>query len=338
VKIGVACYTPKIMAAVASAMRGVRDMRITWMTSEVDELLDLVVQSPADMVLMCTSFVRRSSPEQLRELCMDLSVPVLVLTDSDTQDAEYLARAMNCGVRGVNVIDYQRFDEGVGQRDLVLTISRFLRGRPKASPEVVVNRQETVSNLVENYLVVIGASSGGPQALQQLLTQFPASTKGSFVVAQHMDREFVPRFATWMEQQTHLQVKLLEEGERLRPGTLYLGDGRGHVVLKKGQTLGYREVVAGESYCPSVNVLFDSVVEHAHLPVCGILLSGMGDDGAKGMLGMRNAGFFTLAQSEKSAAVNGMPKAAVDIGAACKTMAAVDMARVLKQRYEAGDE
>jgi len=337
-KIGVACYTPKIMAAVADALRGVRDMRITWMTSEVDELHDLVVQSPADMVLMCTSFMRRGSLDQLRELCLDLAVPVIILTESDKNEADCLAEAMSCGARGVNVIDYQRFEDGSGQRELVINLSRFNRGRPKASPKSVVNMHDVTKKMTENYLVTIGASSGGPQALVELLTCFPANTQASFVIAQHMDKEFVPRFASWMEQHTHLKVKLINNGDRLRPGTIYLGDGRGHVVLKKGQTLGYRDVREGEPYCPSVNILFNSVVEHVRMPCCGILLSGMGEDGAQGMLAMKNAGLYTLAQDEKSASVNGMPKAAVEIDAATEVLPVSDMARVLKQRYEAGDE
>ncbi|MDH5301894.1 MAG: hypothetical protein OEW58_11085 [Gammaproteobacteria bacterium] len=334
-KVGVACYTPKIMALVASSLRGVRGMRITWMTSDADELSILSVQSPADVVLMCVSFVRRSTQEQLRELCQDLQVPVILLIESDKNEADDVARAMSCGVKGISVIDYALFEKGEGANQLVLNISRFARTKAKANTRLDVNSQEDLGKKRQHYLVAVGSSSGGPQALMELLAAMSGNSTASFVIAQHMDKEFVPRFAQWLEQQSGFTVKLIDEGERLRPSMVYLGNGQGHVVLKRGQTLGYQVAQAGEPYCPSANVLFHSVVDRARLPCCAVLLSGMGEDGAAGMLEMKQAGFYTVAQDEKSAAVNGMPKAAVDLGAATDVLAAADIAKALMRRYEA---
>jgi chemotaxis response regulator CheB len=339
-KIGVASYTPEIMSYVADAVRGSETMRITWMSSDYRELHDLLVQSPADIVLMCVAFLDHGGVGVVEEISRDLRTPILVLARDSEQHDELITEAMSYGAAGLAVLSGGGTDKGAERADFLRTIGRFVRNKAKAAAPTVVNPQEQARILrTDAYLVAIGASAGGPQALLELLSEVQADHTGAcFVIAQHLDKEFVPRFVTWLGQNLGLEVKLIEEGERLRSGVVYLGNGEKHVQMARGGRLTYMNAAASDAYCPSVDVLFDSVIDNASMPACGLLLSGMGEDGAQGLLRMRQAGLFTLAQSARSASVNGMPNAAVKLDAASKVVAAAEMAEILRNQFESVDE
>ncbi|MCB9454115.1 MAG: chemotaxis-specific protein-glutamate methyltransferase CheB [Anaerolineaceae bacterium] len=167
-------------------------------------------------------------------------------------------------------------------------------------------------------LVAIGASAGGPSALNRILSALPADFNLPVLVAQHMPPEFVAGLVRWLDNTSPLQVRLAAQGDILRPGVVYLAPGDAHLtVIRRGYLL-VAELVyeSGASlYQPSIDHLFHSVAATCGAAAAGVILTGMGSDGADGLLAMRRAGAVTFAQDQASSAVFGMPAAAIDRGA-----------------------
>lgn len=169
-------------------------------------------------------------------------------------------------------------------------------------------------------LIAIGASAGGPQALVTLLGSFPPDLRAAVVIVQHMDAQFAPNLATWLDQQSPLPVRIATAGSYPEMGKVLLAGTNDHLVL--GKDLGFHYTAAPEDYVyrPSVDVLFDSLLKNWSQRGIAVLLTGMGRDGAKGLLALRLAGWQTIAQDQATSVVYGMPKVAAEIGAAMQIL------------------
>ncbi len=165
-------------------------------------------------------------------------------------------------------------------------------------------------------LVVIGASTGGPQALAEILSGVPATLDATIAIVQHVDAAFAPGLGQWLSDQAKRPVTMIAEGHRPEPGQVLLSDTDDHLVLGEEGLLHYSVEPSTICYRPSVDVFFASVARNWHRPGVAVLLTGMGRDGAQGLLQLRGQGWRTIAQDESSSVVWGMPKAAAEIGAA----------------------
>jgi two-component system chemotaxis response regulator CheB len=180
-------------------------------------------------------------------------------------------------------------------------------------------------------IIAIGASTGGTEAISNLLRHFPASSPG-IVVVQHIPPVFSRMFAERLNSQTQLRVKEAATGDYIEKGSVFVAPGDRHMRIR---LLGGRyrvECFEGEKvngHCPSVDVLFESVAKEAGKNAVGIILTGMGYDGAKGLLAMKRKGARTMGQDEKTSVVYGMPKVAFDIGAVEKQVSLENMPRIL---------
>lgn len=164
------------------------------------------------------------------------------------------------------------------------------------------------------WLFAIGASAGGPAALAEVLKVFPVNTRAAFIVVQHLDDSFAAGLADWLGGLISLPVRLARNGDVPTPGTVLMPGRDDHLVLTSNGSLMYRREPANYVYRPSVDEFFDSVVLHWTGPAAGVILTGMGRDGARGLKKMRDARFPTFAQDRASCAVYGMPKAAAELG------------------------
>ncbi|MDX1527133.1 MAG: chemotaxis response regulator protein-glutamate methylesterase [Gammaproteobacteria bacterium] len=164
-------------------------------------------------------------------------------------------------------------------------------------------------------VIAIGASAGGPQCLQKLLGELPADFSLPIMLVQHMVPDFVPGFASWLDSSCKLTVKVAEDGESLKPGHAYVAPGDRHLGVDGRERLRISEAPAENGHRPSVSYMFRSVVQAFKRDVIGVLLTGMGMDGAEELLCMREAGALTIAQDRESALVFGMPGAAMRLNA-----------------------
>jgi two-component system chemotaxis response regulator CheB/two-component system response regulator WspF len=179
-------------------------------------------------------------------------------------------------------------------------------------------------------LVAVGASAGGPAALAVILKALPRDFGGAVVIVQHIDEAFAPGMAEWLQQQCLLKVRLAEEGDQPQRGEVLLAGSNKHLVFKGGDTLGYASGSPGDVYRPSVDMFFHSVAKHWSGRAIGVLLTGMGRDGAAGLKALRDDGCHTIAQDQKSCAVYGMPKAAVALNAVVETLPVTGIAARLQ--------
>jgi two-component system chemotaxis response regulator CheB len=175
---------------------------------------------------------------------------------------------------------------------------------------------------MRDMVVAIGASTGGTEALYSIITTLPRDMPGILVV-QHMPPVFTRLYAERLNNSCPLEVKEAEDGDLLKPGRVIIAAGEHHLQLKKGSSGYYVKSQPGEKvsgHCPSVDVLFDSVAQVAGAHAIGVILTGMGSDGAKGLLNMKKAGAWTIGQDETTSTVYGMPMVAYNIGAVMKQL------------------
>jgi two-component system, chemotaxis family, response regulator WspF len=180
-------------------------------------------------------------------------------------------------------------------------------------------------------LVAIGASVGGPAALTTILRGLPADFPAAVVIVQHIDERFGLGMAKWLNQGAALEVRVAAEGDRPATGVVLLAATGDHLVFKGADRLGYTADPVDYVHRPSVDAFFHSVCRLWRGEVIGVLLTGMGRDGALGLKALRDAGHHTIAQDEASSAVYGMPKAAATIDAAVEILPAARIAARLME-------
>ena len=165
-------------------------------------------------------------------------------------------------------------------------------------------------------LIAIGASAGGPAALAVILAGVPKDFPAAIVIVQHVDAKFTTGMTEWLTGQTGLCVRVAQEGDRLVRGSVFMAGTSNHLILKGKDRLAYTPEPLDYLYRPSVDVFFESVSHGWQNAAVGVLLTGMGKDGARGLKLLRDRGHHTIAQDEATSSVYGMPKAAVALDAA----------------------
>ena len=202
--------------------------------------------------------------------------------------------------------------------------------QPKNSADVVLASEHRTFSTTEK-IILVGASTGGTEALKTLLVDLPADSPG-VLITQHMPEAFTKTFAKRLDGLCRIAVKEAEHGERILPGHGYLAPGNRHLLVKRSGANYITELSDGppvNRHRPSVNVLFRSAANCAGKNSIGIIMTGMGDDGATGMLEMHQAGAYTLAQDEQSCVVFGMPKEAIALGGVDEIIALDELSKRL---------
>lgn len=207
----------------------------------------------------------------------------------------------------------------------VLTSKVLSKVDEKLTADAVISRQQAISTKLRTTekIIAIGASTGGTEAIKEVLCALPANAPG-VVVAQHIPAAFSAAFAQRVNKHAAINVRQAEDGEQILPGHAYIAPGDQHLLVERSGARYYCRLNDGPAvsrHKPSVDVLFRSVAQHVGPNAIGVMLTGMGDDGAQGMLEMKQAGAINMVQDEKTSVVWGMPGAAFKLGATEKTVA-----------------
>lgn len=285
---------------------------------------DRIVQLKPDVLTLDIEMPRMDGVEFLRRLMPQYPLPVVVVSALTQKGAALTIEALEAGA--VEVVPKPRLDIARGLQEMM----RELQEKIKVAAATNVrawkrNRRAMVppnlpgSNALAestDKVIAIGASTGGTEAIRLILRSFPPYMPG-VVVVQHMPPGFTSHFAESLNKTCALEVKEAETGDRVMPGRVLIAPGDLQMSVRRSG--GFYGVVCrqGEKVCghrPSVEVLFQSVARHVGPNAVGVILTGMGNDGAEGMLAMRKAGGRTIAQDEATSVVFGMPKAALEIG------------------------
>ncbi|MBT3258463.1 MAG: chemotaxis response regulator protein-glutamate methylesterase [Deltaproteobacteria bacterium] len=311
--------------------------KVAWVAQTGEEAIRKCEVDTPDLILMDLFMPDMDGVEATRRIMYASPCPILVVTATMEDHAGKVFEAMGHGA--LDAINTPMMGSGEGarkSRDALLkkiTIIEKLSLNSQASPTKRQTRG-TPSAKVSS-LIVIGASTGGPKALADILSRMPADLAAGIVIAQHVDGEFSGGMARWLDEQSPLSIRLAEEGAYPSRGTALLAGKNDHLVLTPNLNLAYTREPVATPFRPSVDELFKSVA--AHWPSMGIavLLTGMGRDGAEGMKMLHRVGWHTIAQDEATSVVYGMPKAARDLGAASEILPVDRIAPAILRRLSA---
>ncbi|MDB6123938.1 MAG: cheB [Pedosphaera sp.] len=317
------------MLIAIEAMRRVlllaRGHELAWVARNGNEAVERCAQDTPDLILMDLIMPEMDGVEATRKIMAKNPCAIVVVTADMNKSCSKVFEAMGAGaLDAVNTPVLESLSDAGAEALLgkIRTINRLLGsevGKNSFFP-IAGNARITVAD--ETPLVAFGASAGGPAALAKILSQLPANFPAAIVIVQHVDRQFAEGLATWLNYQTPLTVRLAREGDSPQPGTVLLAGTENHLAFVGPNRLGYTAQPSDCcSYRPSIDVLFNSINRFWQGDAVGILLTGMGKDGAYGLKALRDAGYLTIVQDQATSAVYGMPKAAVQLNAASEILA-----------------
>lgn len=299
---------------------------VAWVASDGAQAVACCKQDRPDLILMDLHMPVLDGVEATRRIMQESPCPILIVTSSVAENAAMVFDAMGAGA--VDAVDTPLgacSSDTPQVRELLDKVRLIGQLSGTAFAPKSVNRSAD-----EQFpLVILGASSGGPQALASIVAKLPASFPAAVVVVQHVDAKFAPELANWLGLQAQMNVTMVRPGEMPRAGEILVAATDDHLTLTAGGRLAYCVQPAQATYKPSVDVFFDAVLAHWNGPVAAVLLSGMGRDGAEAMTRLRKRGALTLAQDEASCAVFGMPRAAIELGAACHVASPEGIAEIV---------
>lgn len=281
---------------------------------------DKIVELKPDVLTLDIEMPRMDGLSFLRKLMKFHPLPVIVVSSLTTKGGEMAIEALELGAVDVMCKPGAAYSVGEMSHDLIKRIK--VAGRRKFTAPVVRDTSKEPSKaptaLAKTTLkiVAIGASTGGTEALKDVLLRYPPNGPAT-VIVQHMPEKFTKAFADRLNSICAIEVREAKDGDTLRPGLALIAPGNLHMLLHRSGGIYSVQVKDGprvHHQRPAVDVLFKSVARHAGKNAIGVILTGMGADGAEGMLDMHNAGAHTIAQDEASCVVFGMPKEAINAG------------------------
>ncbi|OHB45029.1 MAG: chemotaxis response regulator protein-glutamate methylesterase [Planctomycetes bacterium GWC2_49_10] len=295
---------------------------------------DKIVALEPDVITLDIEMPRMDGITFLRKLMRYKPMPVIVFSSLTPERSSTAMEALAAGAVDVVSKPGSSYTVGQSSADLIEKIKMAAKAKVYVKPSMD-NEDKVRYSMVEttNKIIAIGASTGGVQALTEVLTKFPANAPGT-VVVQHMPASFTSAFAQRLNEICHVHVREARDGDSVVPGQVLLAPGGYQMTLQRSGANYYVSVKDGPLVCrqkPSVEVLFNSVAKYAGTNAAGAILTGMGNDGAQGLLNMKKSGAATIAQDEQSCVVYGMPKEAIAIGAADKIVPLGKIAQVLME-------
>ncbi|MEQ1862407.1 MAG: chemotaxis response regulator protein-glutamate methylesterase [Chthoniobacteraceae bacterium] len=329
-KIGIVNDMPMAVEIMRRAIVSTSKHTVAWTARDGAEAVARCGADTPDLVLMDLIMPGMDGVEATRRIMTESPCAVLVVTATVEGNAAKVFEAMGAGALDVVQTPTLGGNGGAqGSAGFLYKIdatAKLIGDEPDPEPEF---REKART------LIAIGSSAGGPAALVKLLADLPADLPAAVVIVQHVDAQFAPGLANWLSEVSKLPVRLAVEGETIDQGIVLVAGTNDHLVVLPGGRLGYTPEPVNYSYRPSVNAFFESVNRYWRGDVIGVLLTGMGRDGAIGLKHLRDAGHHTIGQDRESCAVYGMPKAAAEIGAVAEVLPLEQIAGALARRIKA---
>ena len=314
---------------------------VAWLACDGTEAVQKTLAQTPDLILMDLIMPGMDGVEATRQIMKQAPCPILVVTASVSIHLGRVYEAMGHGaLDAVDTPSLGPTDSMAGASLLLQKIGTIgkLTGRGPKVAVAVSSGADTFSppgadrRSVSWDLVVLGASTGGPAAIASVLSDLPDSPDASIVIVQHVDVIFAPGLARWLGERTNRRVELVAPGDRPLPGRIYLAATNDHLVLDAARQFRYVAEPLAVHYRPSVDVFLASVTQHWPEPGAAAVLTGMGRDGAAGLLSLRKAGWLTIAQDEATSVVYGMPRAAAEVGAAQQVLPIQEIGAAIAER------
>jgi len=300
------------------------DHQLLWLAANGAEAVSRCREALPDLVLMDLMMPVMDGVMATRRIMQLTPCAILIVTASVTGNASMVFEAMGAGALDVvatPVLGPDGMHAAAGEllRKIEM-IGKLIGCTPKAIARKTSQALKPAAARKNPTLVAIGASTGGPQALTTVLSKFPLNFQAAVVIIQHMDKKFTHGLASWLDQQIAMPVKVIRDKDRPQKGVVQVPSTDHHLVMGANGSLGYSVEPADNFYHPSVDVFFQSLTKNWSGKIIGVLLTGMGRDGAGGLLALKEEGHHTIAQDEATSVVYGMPKAARQLNAALEIL------------------
>ncbi|HED40749.1 MAG TPA: chemotaxis response regulator protein-glutamate methylesterase [Chromatiales bacterium] len=336
-RIAIVNDTMMVVEGLKRFLSSTTDHQLAWIAINGEEAVNLCAGDLPDLILMDLIMPVMNGVEASRRIMQATPCPILIVTSSVEGNSGMVFEAMGAGVLDVVKTPVLgrtgEFQDELAILDKIRTIEKLTCRAPVRRAARVKRAPMLTASQQNQALIAIGSSTGGPPALAKVLKEFPEDFSASVVVIQHIDAHFASELAEWLDTQCKMTVKVAEEGERITPGVVYLASTNDHLVMSARGRLAYTENPVEIVYRPSVDVFFESVATHWGGKMTAVLLTGMGRDGAAGLLSLRQKNIHTIAQDEASCAVYGMPKAAAALDAAVEILPLEEIGAVLLKQY-----
>jgi two-component system chemotaxis response regulator CheB len=327
-KIKVLCVDDSalIRSVMTELINSQSDMTVVGTAADPLVARDLIKQTNPDVLTLDVEMPRMDGLEFLEKLMRLRPMPVVMVSSLTERGSEIALRALELGA--IDFVTKPRlgvrdgliqYTEHIAGKIRAAAQARLLPSRPAAARPAESGQEPLLRSplLSTEKLIIIGASTGGTEAIREVLQPLPPDAP-AVLIAQHMPPGFTRSFAQRLDGLCRIHVKEAEQGERVLPGYAYIAPGGWHLALGRSganYVAQLNQEPPVNRHRPSIDVLFDSAARHAGKNAIGMILTGMGRDGAEGLLRMRQAGAHTLSQDEASCVVYGMPREAVLLGA-----------------------
>lgn len=319
-----------------------RDIEVVGTAPDPYVARDKIVRLKPDVVTLDIEMPRMDGITFLKKLMRYFPLPVIIVSSLTAKGSQLALEALSIGALEViskPSVSYSVGDMSVQLADKIRAVA-YARIDVKNSAKAIAPKKARLSSKAlaqtTNKIIAIGASTGGTEALRVVLTSMPPDAPGILVV-QHMPAQFTTSFANRLDGLCEMTVREAKDGDSITNGLVLIAPGNYHMLLRRSGARYYVAVKQGplvHHQRPSADVLFDSVADYAGANAVGVILTGMGADGAQGLLKMKNAGAETIAQDEKSCVVFGMPKEAIKLGAANDIVPLQDVAEATLKKIK----
>jgi len=301
-----------------------KDIKVVGTAQDAFVARDMIVKLRPDVICLDVEMPRMDGITFLRKIMTHLPIPVVMVSSLTTKGAKTTLDALNFGAFDFVAKPHSNIYDGINEmeKDLIEKVKQASLADPIALQKNLKNYLS--KHKIKHYnlktttqkIIAIGASTGGTTALQSLLQTLPRNFPG-IVIVQHMPGTFTNKFASRLNEVCQIEVREAQDGDKILNGTALIASGDFHLkVVRRGgfYNVQYNDDAKVSGHKPSVDVLFNSVAKAATSNAIGVILTGMGSDGAKGLKAMHDNGAKTIAQDEKSSIVFGMPKVAIAQG------------------------
>ena len=295
---------------------------VAWTAADGKEAVRKAALDLPELILMDLIMPGLDGVDATRKIMSSSPCAILVVTATIEGNVDRVFQAMGAGaLDAVNTPGFTSLEGAAPLLQKIATLERLVRrgSHARTAPEPP-HPAPVLGTKDVPPLVVIGSSTGGPKALADIFERLPAGFPGAIVVVQHVDAQFASGLASWLDGATPLRVRVAQPGDVPVAGTILVAATNDHLLMASGGVLRYTVEPREYNYRPSVDVFFRSVARHWPARGVAALLTGMGRDGAQGLLELRRIGWHTIAQDEATSVIYGMPRAAVEAGAAVEVL------------------
>lgn len=321
------------LRAIVAALPG---CETAWIARDGEEGVARCLGDRPDLILMDLHMPKMNGSEASKAIMNSAPCPIMIVTSKFDTSTSLVFEALGNGAMDAVKLECggETDPAAAGERirKKIIMLRKLID--PKPSPRVEARSEASASRAALPGLIAIGASTGGPKAVAAILAGLPADLPAAAAVVQHVDSKFTRGLVEWLDGQTGLSVTEAEDGAEVRAGRVYVAGTNRHLVMRGDLRFGYADASPDDVYRPSIDTFFQSLVKSWPCRGEAVLLTGMGRDGAQGLLALRRSGWRTLVQNRETCVVYGMPKAAAELQAADEILPLSEIAPALLRQIQ----